>query len=250
MKIAIIGYGRMGHEVEKAALAAGHSVVCRIDVDNRADFDSEEFLGADVAIEFSRPDAAFLNVTACLQRGVPVVSGTTGWSAKLGEADRLVSEKKVPMVWASNYSIGVNLFMLINSYTARLMDKFGMYHASMEEIHHIHKLDHPSGTAITLAEGIASATKRYTGWEEPDAPEARHAADLIPVEHKREGEVPGIHIIRWDSHCDTITLEHSAKNRSGFAEGAVLAARWLVSEPHLPRRYSMADVLKTLIDND
>ncbi len=260
MKIAIIGYGRMGHEVEKAALmqASGNSdtvseneIVCRIDADNRRDFDSETFLGADVAIEFSRPEAAFDNVAASLRRGIPVVSGTTGWSDRFGEIDEIVRQTGTPMVWASNFSIGVNLFMLINNYASRLMSRLGMYAASMEEIHHIHKLDHPSGTAITLAEGIIAANPRYSRWTEPETMQPGDGAgDSLIISHRREGEVPGTHIIRWDSPCDTITLEHRAKNRSGFAMGAVEAARWLVAEKRPAERYSMSDVLSTLIEND
>jgi len=245
MKIAIIGYGRMGHEVEKAAVARGHENVGRIDKDNRGEFDSEAFASADAAIEFTIPTQAFDNVDECLRRGIPVVSGTTGWSARFAETDARVAECKVPMVWASNFSIGVNLFMHINRELARLAAGFPQYSASMEEIHHIHKLDHPSGTAITLAEGII-AESRYTGWQETDGATPDADPALLPVSHRREGEVPGTHIIRWDSPADTITLEHRAKNRSGFAMGAVYAAEWLAGAPGAPRRYSMTDVLESI----
>ena len=189
MKIAIIGYGRMGHEVEKAAVARGHEIVCRIDKDNRGEFDSEAFASADAAIEFTIPTQAFDNVDECLRRGIPVVSGTTGWSARFAETDARVAECKVPMVWASNFSIGVNLFMHINRELARLAAGFPQYSASMEEIHHIHKLDHPSGTAITLAEGII-AESRYTGWQETDGATPDADPALLPVSHRREGECP------------------------------------------------------------
>lgn len=176
MKIAIIGYGRMGHEVEKAAVARGHEIVCRIDKDNRGEFDSEAFASADAAIEFTIPTQAFDNVDECLRRGIPVVSGTTGWSARFAETDARVAECKVPMVWASNFSIGVNLFMHINRELARLAAGFPQYSASMEEIHHIHKLDHPSGTAITLAEGIIAESAIPAGRR----PTARHPTPTPP----------------------------------------------------------------------
>lgn len=252
MKIAIVGYGRMGHEVEKAAAMQGHELVCHIDVDNRQDFDSQAFLTADAAIEFSRPDAAFANVTACLTRGIPTVSGTTGWSDRFAEIDALVAAKGVPMVWASNYSIGVNIFMMINRYAARLLGRTGLYTPSMEEVHHIHKLDHPSGTAITLAEGILAEDKRYTGWHDTLDTDKVEVADglTLPITPRREGEVPGTHIIRWDSMADTITLEHRAKGRLGFAMGAVSAAEWLTAEHREPKRYSMSEVLKSELEND
>lgn len=246
MKIAIIGYGRMGHEVENAALAQGHEIVCRIDKDNRGDFDSEAFASADAAIEFTVPSQAFDNISECLRRGKPVVSGTTGWTDRFGEIDLLIHETGVPMVWASNYSIGVNVFMHINRELARVMGRMAGYTASMEEIHHIHKLDHPSGTAITLAEGII-AESRYSRWEEPGEETASVAEDSLPIAHRREGEVPGTHIIRWDSDADTITLEHRAKNRSGFAQGAVYAAEWLSGQIRAAR-YSMTDVLASIFD--
>ena len=231
----------MGHEVEKAAIARGHEVVCRIDKDNREDIDSEAFASADAVIEFTVPGQAYDNVEACLRRGKPVVSGTTGWTGRFGEIDAEVARTGVPMVWASNYSIGVNIFMHINKELARLMRGFPQYSASMEEVHHVHKLDHPSGTAITLAEGIIEEGT-YHSWTETGEGREGTAADVLPISHRREGEVPGIHIIRWDSAADTITLEHSAKNRSGFAMGAVYAAEWLVGN-HAAKRYTMTDVL-------
>lgn len=232
----------MGHEVEKAALSRGHEITCRIDKDNRSDFDSPAFAQADAAIEFSIPSQAFANVRECLLRGKPVVSGTTGWTDRFAEIDAIVAQTGVAMTWASNYSIGVNLFMYINRELAAMMARYEGYTAELEEIHHIHKLDHPSGTAITLAEGITGAG-RYTSWAEVEGDD-RPSGAILPVLHRREGEVPGTHIIRWDSAADTITLEHRAKNRSGFATGAVVAAEWLTNAPREPRRYNMTDVLE------
>ncbi len=253
MKIAIIGYGRMGHEVEKAALERGHEIVCRIDKDNRGDFDSEAFASADAAIEFTVPSQAFDNVSECLRRGKAVVSGTTGWTDRFGEIDLLVHETGVPMVWASNYSIGVNVFMHINRELARVMGRLpGEYKAEIEEIHHIHKLDHPSGTAITLANDIVG-NGWYNQWAATDEFETVFDDQTLPVDSRREGEVPGTHIIRWDSDADTITLEHRAKNRSGFAQGAVYAAEWLLEVPEFMAyqpgaRYSMSDVLASIFN--
>lgn len=227
MKIALIGYGKMGHIIEKIALQRGHEVTCRIDRDNLEDFDTEAFRTSDVAIEFTTPATAEENVRKCFAAGVPVVCGTTGWTAALSEMKQLCDSGKGTLLWASNFSIGVNIFMAVNKYLARIMDKFPQYTPSLHEVHHVHKLDHPSGTAITLAEQLISETTRVQGWEEEPA----SSTDLLPISHERRGEVPGIHTITWDSSVDYISITHSAKSREGFALGAVMAAEWLPSHP-------------------
>lgn len=223
MKIALIGYGKMGHVIERVALERGHRVVCRIDADNTADMDGEAFGSADVAIEFTRPDAALGNCLAAMRRGVPVVSGTTGWNDGLATAREVCDRGEGTLLWSSNFSIGVNLFMRLNRTLAAMMAPFAQYKPYMTETHHIHKLDHPSGTAITLAQGIMEADPAVTGWtEEPDGDPAH-----LVVSHERRAEVPGIHTITWESAVDSITITHSAKSREGFALGAVMAAEWL-----------------------
>lgn len=230
MKIALIGYGKMGHIIEKIALSRGNEITCRIDKDNQEDFDSEAFASSDVAIEFTTPATARQNVLRCIEKGVPVVCGSTGWTDALPEIKALCDEGKATFMWASNFSIGVNIFMAANRLLARIMNSFPQYVPRMVETHHIHKLDHPSGTAITLAEQIEESTQRISGWCEPqDGIEC--APDLLPIEHIRSGEVPGIHTIIWDSPVDDITITHSAKSREGFALGAVMAAEWLPSHP-------------------
>lgn len=227
MKIAIIGYGKMGRLIESIALERGHEISCIIDRDNVGDFDTEAFRNSDVAIEFSTPGTAQANVERCFSAGIPVVCGTTGWTDALAEMKRQCEEGRGTMIWASNFSIGVNVFMAVNRKLAALLGPFPEYMPSLAETHHIHKLDHPSGTAITLAEGIIGSNPRIKEWIEPDA--GNIAEDDLVVSHERRGEVPGIHTIRWDSESDEIILTHSAKSRRGFALGAVLAAEWLPS---------------------
>lgn len=224
MKIALIGYGKMGKMIEGIAQSRGHEITCRIDVDNQLEFESESFRGSDVAIEFTTPATAELNVRKCFAAGVPVVSGSTGWASRLSDVKKECDEGRGTLMWSSNYSIGVNIFMAVNRYLSRIMDSFVQYEPSMVETHHIHKLDHPSGTALTLAEQIEANNRRVQGWTE-DASEIGEGKMLI--EHIREGEVPGIHTIKWDSEVDDITITHSAKSRAGFALGAVIAAEWL-----------------------
>ncbi|MDE7403248.1 MAG: 4-hydroxy-tetrahydrodipicolinate reductase [Muribaculaceae bacterium] len=239
MKIALIGYGKMGHMIESVALSRGHEITCRIDRDNTEDFDSDAFRSSDVAIEFTTPATAAENVLKCFSAGVPVVCGSTGWTDRLPEMQELCREGKGSMIWASNFSVGVNIFMAVNRVLARIMSKFPEYTPSMTEVHHIHKLDHPSGTAITLAEEIIEENTRIAGWQEPD--EAGHVdTGNLPIAHERRGEVPGIHTIRWDSEADMIEITHSANSRQGFALGAVLAAEWL---PARPGWHTIAEVL-------
>lgn len=226
MKIAIIGHGRMGRLIESIARDRGHKICCIIDADNLSDFESPAFREADVAIEFTTPSTAVDNILRCFAAGVPVVSGTTGWQDSLPEMKQLCDEGKGTLLYASNFSIGVNIFMAVNRYLASIMENFNQYRPSMVETHHIHKLDHPSGTAVTLADEIVAAAPRIKGWEEP-RPDMEIPDDIMPVDHVRQGEVPGIHTIIWDSKADDITITHSAKTREGFALGAVLAAEWL-----------------------
>ncbi len=235
MKIALIGYGKMGKEIEKIALSRGHEIVSIIDIDNQQDFDSPAFKGADVAIEFTNPMAAYGNYIKTFEAGVKLVSGSTGWLEKHGEEiKQLCTEGGKTLFWSSNFSLGVAIFSAVNKYLARIMNQFPTYDVSMSETHHIHKLDAPSGTAITLAEGILENMDRKTRWVKgtllsPDGTlsgTAEHAADELPINSIREGEVPGIHSIRYDSDADSITITHDAKNRRGFALGAVLAAEY------------------------
>lgn len=235
MKIALIGYGKMGKEIERIALQRGHTIVSVIDKDNRQDFDSEAFRNADVAIEFTAPTAAYDNCMKAFAAGVKVVSGSTGWMSEHGEEmERLCREERRTLFWASNFSIGVAIFSAVNNYLARIMDNFPGYDVSMSETHHVHKLDAPSGTAITLAEGILENLKRKTAWVKGTltAPDGSVSGttdcrpDELPISSIREGEVPGIHSIRYESEADSITITHDAKNRKGFALGAVLAAEF------------------------
>lgn len=222
MKIALIGYGKMGKEIEQIALQRGHQIVSIIDVDSIDNFNSDAFKNADVAIEFSQPSSAYENYRKCFAANVPVVSGTTGWLEHLDEIKETCAKEGKTFFYASNYSVGVNIFFAVNKYLARIMNQFPTYDVRMEETHHIHKLDSPSGTAITLAEGILENVDRKTKWEEG----APADPSVLSIEAFREGEVPGIHEIFYESEADTISIKHDAKNRKGFALGAVVAAEF------------------------
>lgn len=235
MKIALIGYGKMGKEIEKIALGRGHEIVCVIDIDNQEDFESEAFRSADVAIEFTNPMVAYQNYLRAFKAGVKLVSGSTGWMAEHGEEiKRLCREEGKTLFWSSNFSLGVTIFSAVSNYLAKIMNRFPVYDVTMSETHHVHKLDAPSGTAITLAEGIVERLDRKDKWVKgtllaPDGTlsgTAEHAANELPVNSVREGEVFGIHTIRYESDVDSITITHDAKNRGGFALGAVLAAEY------------------------
>lgn len=223
MKIALIGYGKMGKEIERVALSRGHEIVCIIDVDNQEDFESEYFRSADVAIEFTNPKVAYNNYIKTFNAGVKLVSGSTGWMAEHGEeVKRMCREEGKTLFWASNFSLGVVIFSAINTYLAKIMNQFPGYDVTMSETHHIHKLDSPSGTAITLAESILENVSRKKAWIEGKA-----ETDIqIPIEAIREGEVVGIHTIKYESDADSISITHDAKNRSGFVLGAILAAEY------------------------
>ena len=208
MKIALIGYGKMGKMIEQIALDRGHEIVSIIDIDNQEDFDSPAFASADVAIEFTAPQAAYGNYQRAFKHNVKVVSGSTGWMKEHGEDVRkMCSEGGQTLFWASNFSIGVAIFSAVNRYLAKIMNQFPQYDVEMEETHHVHKLDHPSGTAITLAEQIVEQIDRKEAWAEDTTD-------------------PGIHTIRYDSDADLITISHDAHSRKGFALGAVLAAEY------------------------
>ncbi len=222
MKIALIGYGKMGKTIEQIALSRGHKIVSIIDVNNPEDFESDAFRSADVAIEFTTPATAFDNYMKCFAANVPVVSGTTGWTARLGEIKDICEKEGKTFFYASNFSIGVNIFFALNKYLAKIMNNFPSYDVRMTEVHHIHKLDAPSGTAITLAEGILENIDRKDRWT---LETAEKPTDL-PIHAIREGEVPGIHEIIYESDVDTISIKHDAKSRAGFALGAVVAAEF------------------------
>ncbi|MDY6297183.1 MAG: 4-hydroxy-tetrahydrodipicolinate reductase [Alloprevotella sp.] len=223
MKIALIGHGKMGRMIEEIARQRGHEIVSIIDVDNQEDFSSEAFRSADVAIEFTAPHAAYGNVCRAFDEGVKVVSGSTGWIKQYGDDVRRRCEQDgCTLLWASNFSIGVGIFAAVNRYLATIMNMFPQYDVELEETHHVHKLDHPSGTAITLAEDIVEVIDRKEGWAENTTDPT-----LLRVDDIRRGEVPGIHTIRYDSDADLITISHDAHNRRGFALGAVLAAEWV-----------------------
>jgi 4-hydroxy-tetrahydrodipicolinate reductase len=252
MKIALYGHGRMGKAVDQLAVSRGHVVVLRVD----ASAAGTPPTAADVAIEFSRPEHALANMRLCLEAGVPVVVGTTGWYNKLNEVRALVSQNNGALLWASNFSIGVNLFFRVNRMLAGLMDKQPDYQVHIDEIHHIHKLDAPSGTAITLARDIDLKAQRYTGFalqelmpsaKSEAAPAPRLAPALgptpVPIISERIGEVTGKHSVTWTSANDRIVITHEAFDRTGFATGAVVAAEWLKGRKGL---FTMDDVLDSL----
>ena len=235
MKIALIGYGKMGHMIEQIALERGHEIVSIIDVDNIEDFDSPAFASADVAIEFTNPTAAFANYQRAFAHNVKVVSGSTGWMQDhKAEVERMCTEGGQTLFWASNFSIGVARCAAVNRDLAKIMNGFPQYSVEMEEVHHVHKLDAPSGTAITLAEEIIKDLDRKDKWVKG----FQHAADgtesgsnkvapnELPIASIRRDEVPGIHSISYDSEADKITITHDAHSRKGFALGAVLAAEY------------------------
>ncbi len=242
MKIALIGYGKMGKMIEEIALSRGHEIVSIIDIDNQDDFESAAFASADVAIEFTAPHAAYGNYLKAFAKNVKVVSGSTGWMAEHGdEVKRMCSEGGQTLFWASNFSIGVAIFSAVNRYLARIMNSFPQYDVEMNEVHHIHKLDAPSGTAITLAEEIVAELDRKEGWTKgtltaPDGSiSGNDNADSsrLRIDSIRSGEVPGIHSIKYDSDADSITITHDAHSRRGFALGAVLAAEFTANNSGL-----------------
>ncbi|MCY7350207.1 MAG: 4-hydroxy-tetrahydrodipicolinate reductase [Cytophagaceae bacterium] len=236
MRIILLGYGKMGKVIEGLALERGHTIVARIDEANRAEFDQYSPDTADVVIEFSHPDAAVQNLRDCLTLGLPVVCGTTGWLDHRAEIEELCHQRNGAFFYASNYSIGVNLFFRLNRTLARLMARQSQYRVTMTETHHVHKLDAPSGTALTLAEGILAHVPRYTTW----VLGAESAENELPIISLREGEVPGTHAIKYSSGVDDLEIIHTAYSREGFALGAVVAAEWLAGRHGI---FSMDDLL-------
>ena len=237
LKIGLFGYGKMGRAIEALAAAQDVEIVWRITRENRAKLTTELLQQADVVIEFTRPEAAFENTMLCLNAGVPVVSGTTGWLDQLPAARDFCEKNRGALLWASNFSVGVNLFFALNSFLAKMMNERPEYQPALTEIHHVHKLDAPSGTALTLANEIIARVDRSTGWAlSPESP----GAGAIPVTALREGEVPGTHIVQWKSPVDEISIEHRAHSRTGFASGAILAAKWLKGRQGF---FNMKDVL-------
>ncbi|MBQ8336597.1 MAG: 4-hydroxy-tetrahydrodipicolinate reductase [Bacteroidaceae bacterium] len=236
MKIALIGYGKMGKTIEKIALERGHEIVSIIDIDNREDMAGEAFKSADVAIEFTAPSVAYDNCVKAMEAGVKVVSGSTGWYRQHEAEMREKCEKEgKTLFWSSNFSLGVAIFSAVNKYLAKIMNRFPVYDVEMVETHHVHKLDAPSGTAITLAEGILANIDRKESWAmgdltNPDGTVTKGntpRATELKIDAIRRDEVPGIHTITYNSPADTITITHDAHNRSGFALGAVLAAEYV-----------------------
>ncbi len=237
MKVAIIGYGKMGREIEKILIERGHTVPLIIDMDNAADLNAENLAGVDVAIEFTTPDTAYGNLVKCVQAKTPVVSGTTGWLDKFDELTAMCKQSGGALFYASNYSLGVNLMFRINKQLAELMNKFNGYAVEVEEIHHIHKKDAPSGTAITIAEGLIENLTDKSSWVNDQTPKQGE----IEIKSIREGEVPGTHTVTYESADDVLELKHTIKNRSTLAYGAVIASEFLCGKEGV---FSMEDMLK------
>ena len=251
MNAAIIGYGKMGREIERLLVERGHGVGLIVDADNRGDLDAAHLRGIDVALEFTTPATAYDNIRACIDAGTPVVSGTTGWTDRLPELQELCREKGGALFYASNYCLGVNLMFRLNRQLAEMIGRVGGYGVRIGEVHHTQKKDAPSGTAITLAEGVIAGLPAKTEWVNY-APGIEHAANRIgsPAEATpeqvvigsvREGMVPGIHTVTYESEDDILELKHTIKNRRTLAMGAVIAAEFLCGKQGV---YSMDDLLK------
>ena len=230
MKIALIGYGKMGKEIEKISLARGHEVIFKIDKDSNI----KNISGAQVAINFCTPETALQNIELGLKSSIPVVSGTTGWLSDLNKIQELSKKLNISFLYSSNFSLGVNLFFDLNKKLAEIMKKHDQYDLNIEETHHVQKVDKPSGTAITLAEGIIENGK-YNNWSMDNEKKS------IPIESKRIDNVPGTHMVNYSSELDSIEIKHIAKNRTGFALGAVIAAEWIVDKRGV---FEMSDVIK------
>lgn len=237
MKIALVGYGKMGKVIEEIALKRGHEIVCIIDIGNLEDFDSKAFRSADVAVEFTNPASASDNCLRCFAQNVPVVVGTTGWLDRLPEIKKICEKTEQTLFYASNYSLGVNIFFELSKYLARIMNKYPMYDVSLEEMHHIHKIDSPSGTVITLAEDILKNIDRKKSWKESEAV----SEDELKITTYRKGEEAGYHSIIYDSEVDTVQLSHNSKNRKGLALGAIIAAEFIQGKKGF---FEMRDLLE------
>jgi 4-hydroxy-tetrahydrodipicolinate reductase len=238
MNIALIGYGKMGKAIEEIAVERGHSIVSKIDVENP--LEEADLSMADVAIEFTKPDLAVEHIQFCMEKQLPLIVGTTGWNDQLNDVYSIVKEHNGSLLHASNFSIGVNILFEINKKLAKMMSGQPDYIASMEEIHHLQKLDSPSGTAITLANGILENNHDYISWVLGEEKTPFTATGQLGVTSYRKPDVPGTHIIRYSSPVDTITLIHEAHNRKGFALGAIIAAEWLADKKGV---FTMTDVL-------
>ncbi len=237
MRIALIGYGKMGKTIERIAIERGHTISAIIDVHNKEEIKNLNGQIADVAIEFSQPESAFSNISHCLENNLPIVSGTTGWLKKKPVLDEICRQNNGSFFYASNYSIGVNIFFHLNKILAGLMKKFPDYAVSMEEIHHTEKKDAPSGTAITLAEGLMSQNSSKTKWVNQES----ENDEELEIISKRLNDVPGTHTVFYNSPIDTIEIKHTAHSREGFAQGAVMAAEWTAKNRGV---FGMNDLLK------
>lgn len=251
MKAAIIGYGRMGHEIEKVLSERGHETALIIDAANASELDAAHLAGIDVALEFTTPATAYANLRTCIEAGTAVVSGTTGWTDRLAELEALCRQRNGALFYASNYCLGVNLLFRLNRQLAAMIGRVGGYDLTIGEVHHVHKQDAPSGTAITLAEGILAEMPGKTGWVDY-APGVGQAAnrvedpaeageERIVIRSVREGEVPGIHTVTYESEDDRLELRHTIKNRRALALGAVVAAEFLCGKRGV---YTMDDLLR------
>jgi 4-hydroxy-tetrahydrodipicolinate reductase len=237
MKIALLGYGKMGKEIEQIALKRGHEVILRIDRKNAASLTAAELGKADAVIEFTVPESAVSNIYRCFEANVPVVVGTTGWLNRLDEVKVICAEKGQGLFYASNFSVGVNIFFRVNTFLAKIMNHYPEYDVSLEEIHHMHKLDAPSGTGLSLAKQVLEHIERKEKWVNNTA----SSKNELALVSKREGEVPGTHIVDYDSDVDRIEIKHIAHNRKGFAFGAVLAAEFMKEKKGV---FGMEDLLK------
>lgn len=237
MKIAILGYGKMGKTIEQLALDKGYEIILKVDANNAYTWSNEELKDADVAIEFSNPESAVINILRCFENGVPVVSGTTGWLEHMENVKVKCLAHQGGFFYASNFSLGVNIFFQLNKILANMMDSRTEYQISIEETHHTQKLDAPSGTAITIADGILEKIKRKNSWVKE---KAEHKNE-IPIVSKRIEKVPGTHIVTYDSTIDSIEIKHTAHSRMGFAKGALMAAEWMVGKKGI---FGMEDLMK------
>lgn len=236
MNIALIGYGKMGKEIEQIAIARGHKIVLTVDITNAGTYSIEDLKKADAAIEFSTPESAVGNIYKCFDANIPVVVGTTGWLGKLAEVKQKCNEGHQALFYASNYSIGVNLFFQLNKHLAKLMNTYSEYNVSMEEIHHVHKLDSPSGTAISLANQVLDQIKTKDKWVN----EQTNKKNELGILSKRLDEVPGTHTVTYGSEVDEISITHIAHSRKGFALGAVIASEWIHGKKGV---YGMEDLM-------
>jgi len=243
MKIALIGFGKMGKTIHDLGVKQGDSFPMIIDLENREMLHSDEFRKMDVAIEFTAPGSAVDNIMACFKQGIPVVSGTTGWNDRLPEVERECRNMKGGLFHASNYSIGVNILFAMNRRLARIMNNYPQYNISIEEVHHVHKLDAPSGTAIALADQIIHEVDPLSTWDlkEPNQGEQKLESSVLQIHAIREGEVKGRHTIKYESGVDSITLAHSAKSRDAFAAGVLMAAEFMVGKTGV---FGMNDLLR------